>query len=81
MLREGQIAAFDTVAATHGRVIAAGWSGKIKTSCTMVGLIAMMIFPGVQPLDTIVCAVILVTTLYSGFEYFQKNWDVLMPGA
>ena len=24
---------------------------------------------------------ILVTTLYSGFEYFQKNWDVLMPGA
>ena len=62
-------------------VIAAGWSGKIKTSCTMVGLIAMMIFPGVQPLDTIVCAVILVTTLYSGFEYFQKNWDVLMPGA
>ena len=64
-----------------GRVIAAGWSGKIKTSCTMVGLIAMMIFPGVQILDTVVCAVILVTTLYSGFEYFQKNWDVLMPGA
>ena len=47
----------------------------------MVGLIAMMIFPGVQLLDTIVCAVILVTTLYSGLEYFQKNWDVLMPGA
>ena len=63
------------------RSIAAGWSGKIKTSCTMVGLIAMMIFPGVQILDTVVCAVILVTTLYSGFEYFQKNWDVLMPGA
>ena len=62
-------------------MIAAGWSGKIKTSCTMVGLIAMMIFPGIQLLDTIVCAVILVTTLYSGFEYFQKNWDVLMPGA
>ena len=35
----------------------------------------------ILPGDTIVCAVILVTTLYSGFEYFQKNWDVLMPGA
>ena len=69
------------VAANNGKVIAAGWSGKIKTSCTMVGLIAMMILPGVQILDTVVCAVILVTTLYSGFEYFQKNWDVLMPGA
>ena len=79
--REFAIMGLRSVAATHGRVIAAGWSGKIKTSCTMVGLIAMMIFPGVQLLDTIVCAVILVTTLYSGFEYFQKNWDVLMPGA
>ena len=79
--REFAIMGLRSIAAAHGRVIAAGWSGKIKTSCTMVGLIAMMIFPGVQILDTIVCAVILVTTLYSGFEYFQKNWDVLMPGA
>ena len=79
--REFAISGLRMVAASNGTVIAAGWSGKIKTSCTMVGLIAMMIFPGVQLLDTIVCAVILVTTLYSGFEYFQKNWDVLMPGA
>ena len=79
--REFAIMGLRSIAAAHGRVIAAGWSGKIKTSCTMVGLIAMMIFPSVQILDTVVCAVILVTTLYSGFEYFQKNWDVLMPGA
>mgnify|MGYP005928448221 CR=1 FL=1 len=79
--REFAISGLRMVAASNGTVIAAGWSGKIKTSCTMVGLIAMMIFPSVQILDTVVCAVILVTTLYSGFEYFQKNWDVLMPGA
>ena len=79
--REFAIMGLRSIAAAHGRVIAAGWSGKIKTSCTMVGLIAMMILPGVQILDTIVCVVILLTTLYSGFEYFQKNWDVLMPGA
>ena len=79
--REFAVTGLRLIAVDNGRVIAAAWSGKIKTSCTMVGLIAMMIFPGVQLLDTIVCAVILVTTLYSGFEYFQKNWDVLMPGA
>ena len=79
--REFAISGLRMVAANNGTVIAAAWSGKIKTACTMVGLIAMMIFPSVQILDTIVCAVILVTTLYSGFEYFQKNWDVLMPGA
>ena len=75
--REFAVTGLRLVAANNGRVIAAGWSGKIKTSCTLVGLIAMMAFPGVQVLDTIVCVVILVTTLYSGVEYFQKNWDIL----
>ena len=79
--REFAIMGLRSIAAAHGRVIAAGWSGKIKTSCTMVGLIAMMTFPDVQVLDTVVCIVILVTTIYSGIEYFQKNWDVLMPGS
>lgn len=79
--REFAIMGLRCVAANAGRVIAAGWSGKIKTSCTMVGLIVMMAIPGVALLDTVICAVILVTTLYSAIEYFVKNWDVLMPGA
>ena len=61
----------------NGRVIAAGWSGKIKTSCTMVGLILMMAVTGSDTLDLVVSIVILVTTVYSGVEYFCKNWDVL----
>ena len=40
--REFAISGLRMVAANNGTVIAAGWSGKIKTSCTMVGLIAMM---------------------------------------
>ena len=64
------------VAASNGPVIAAGWSGKIKTSCTMVGLIAMMAFTTSSVLDTVVTVVIVVTTVYSGVEYFAKNWDV-----
>ena len=58
-------------------VIAAGWSGKIKTSCTMVGLIAMMVLPNLPTLDLVVNIVILVTTVYSGVEYFCKNWACL----
>lgn len=75
--REFAITGLRLVAANNGRVIAAGWSGKIKTSCTMVGLIAMMAIPNVPTLDTVVSIVILVTTLYSGVEYFYKNWDIL----
>ena len=75
--REFAISGLRMVAASNGTVIAAGWSGKIKTSCTMVGLILMMAVTGSDTLDLVVSIVILVTTVYSGVEYFCKNWDVL----
>ena len=75
--REFAVTGLRLVAVGNGRVIAAAWSGKIKTSCTMVGLIAMMAFTGSAVLDMVVSIVILVTTVYSGIEYFCKNWDVL----
>ena len=78
--REFAISGLRMVAASNGTVIAAGWSGKIKTSCTMVGLIAMMVIPNVPTLDLIVSIVILVTTVYSGVEYFCKNWACLGLG-
>ena len=78
--REFAISGLRMVAANNGTVIAAGWSGKIKTSCTMVGLIAMMVLPGYPTLDLIVNIVILVTTVYSGAEYFVKNWRCLGLG-
>ena len=62
----------------NGRVIAAGWSGKVKTFSTMVGLCLMMAFP-IWWLDWVVTAVITLTTLYCGVEYFVKNWDVIRP--
>ena len=75
--REFAISGLRMVAANNGTVIAAGWSGKIKTSCTMVGLIAMMVLPNLPTLDLVVNIVILVTTVYSGVEYFCKNWACL----
>ena len=78
--RELAVTGLRLVAVEQGRVIAAAWSGKIKTSCTMVGLIAMMVLPNVPVLDTVVNVVILVTTVYSGVEYFVKNWHCLGLG-
>ena len=79
LAREFAVTGLRLVAVGNGRVIAAGWSGKVKTFSTMVGLCVMMAFPGYVWLDWVVTAVITVTTLYSGVEYFVKNWDVIRP--
>lgn len=75
LAREFAVSGLRMVAATGGKVLAAGWSGKVKTFSTMVGLCVMMAFSAVW-LDWAVTAVIVVTTLYSGVEYFIQNWNV-----
>lgn len=77
LTREFAVTGLRLVAVGNGTVIAAGWSGKVKTASTMVGLCVMMAFPGVPVLNWIVTAVIVVTTVYSGMEYFVKNWGTL----
>lgn len=76
--REFAVSALRLVAVDNGRVIAAGWSGKVKTASTMVCICVMLVF-FVPELDWIANAVILVTTVYSGVEYFMKNRDVFNP--
>lgn len=78
--RELAVTGLRLVAVEQGRVIAAAKSGKVKTACTMVGIILMLIFPNAT-LRLVCVAVILVTTLYSGIEYFVKNKDVLAKGT
>ena len=78
--RELAVTGLRLVAVEQGRVIAAAKSGKVKTACTMVGIILMLIFPSAT-LRLVCVAVILVTTLYSGIEYFVKNKDVLAKGT
>ena len=78
LTREFAVTGLRLVAVGNGRVIAAGWSGKAKTFSTMVGLCVMMALP-IWWLDWVVTAVVTVTTLYSGVEYFVKNWDVIRP--
>ena len=77
LTREFAVTGLRLVAVGKGTVIAAGWSGKVKTASTMVGLCVMLVFPGVALLNALVIAVIVVTTVYSGTEYFVKNWKCL----
>ena len=77
LTREFAVSGLRMVAGPKGKVIAAGKSGKFKTASTMVGLCAMMALPGIEILNTVVIACIVITTVYSGVEYFIQNWNVL----
>ena len=77
LAREFAVTGLRLVAVGKGKVIAAGWSGKVKTASTMVGLCVLMAFPTVIWLAGVVNAVIVVTTIYSGVEYFIQNWKCL----
>ena len=77
LTREFAVTGLRLVAVQKGTVIAAGWSGKVKTASTMAGLCAMMAIPGVSLLNGIVIGMIVITTVYSGVEYFIQNWKCL----
>ena len=77
LTREFAVTGLRLVAVGKGKVIAAGWSGKVKTASTMVGLCVLMVFPeNIFVLWTVI-TVIVVTTVYSGVEYFVQNWKCL----
>ena len=76
LLREFAVSGLRMIAADKGRVIAAGWSGKVKTASTMV-CIVLMFLPIAVWINHICVAVIVLTTIYSGVEYFMKNLDIL----
>lgn len=81
--REFIITGMRQVAAAEGIVIAAGWSGKIKTVCQMVAIPLLMLnnwpcsmLPFYCPLDQIALWAALVMTIWSGAEYIIKNKQV-----
>ena len=98
LLREFAVSGLRMIASDKGRVIAAGWSGKVKTAATMVCVIVMLAigpmveealmamyvsssYPQSRPpillVDPVCVWIIVLTTLYSGVEYFVKNKDVI----
>lgn len=82
IVREFAVSGLRMIASDKGRVIAAGWSGKVKTASTMVCICVMLLavepwMPAPRVLNLLCVAVIVVTTLYSGVEYFVLNKDVI----
>lgn len=79
--REFAVSGLRMIAASKGTVMAAGWSGKIKTASTMIAIVLMLTPLGeIDMVNTVCGIVILVTTVYSGVEYFVKNGKVLKDG-
>ena len=81
--REFIITGMRQVAAAEGIVIAAGWSGKIKTVLQMVAIPLIMLhnwpfylLPTEIPVDQIALWAALVMTIWSGAEYIIKNREV-----
>ncbi len=81
LLREFAVSGLRLLAVEQGKVIAAAFSGKVKTFTTMVALGVLIVvrepwvpFPDFLTVLASVC--ILGTTLYSGAEYFIKNINV-----
>ena len=75
LVREFAVSGMRMVAVEKGRVIAAGWSGKVKTASTMMCICLILL--GMPPVVNTVCQwIILLTTVYSGVEYFWQNRDV-----
>ena len=75
LFREFAVSGLRLIAAEQSLVIAAAWSGKIKTAVTMVCLALMLVFP-VPAVQVVSSILIVATTIYSGVEYFWKNWSV-----
>lgn len=82
LTREFIVAGMRTVAASEGRVLAAGMSGKIKTVLQMIAVIVMMAglwFSEITPIFTVgyyIFIASLIMTIYSGCEYVYQNRDV-----
>ena len=77
--RELAVTGLRLVAVEQGLVVAAGKSGKVKTASTMVCICLLLVIPN-ETLRLVCVAVILVTTVYSGVEYFVKNRQVILNG-
>ncbi len=86
LTREFAVTGLRLIAVGKNRVIAAGMSGKVKTFSSMVCICIMLTDVGrisLGPIDLnwLCVAVMVVTTVWSGVEYFVKNIDVLDLGA
>ncbi len=81
LAREFAITGLRSVAASEGVVIAAAWSGKIKTVTQMIAIIFLLIgnwpFELLSiPFAEIMLWIAVIMTVYSGVEYIYKSREL-----
>ena len=89
LAREFIITSLRTIAAMKGTAMAAAWSGKVKTCVQIAGVILIFlctIVTGAQSLHDAflisLCGwVMMAITLYSGYDYLHRNWNLVAEGA
>ena len=86
LAREFIVSGLRTVAAADGIVIAAGFSGKLKTVAQMIAVPLLLLknWPCSYinfPLDQIMLWACLILTVVSGIEYVYKNREVFLKGG
>ena len=85
LARELIVSGFRMVAASKGAVLAADWSGKVKTFVTDIAIIILLVgadwMPGVYTTINVIGLVVLgvatILTIISGTECIVKNRSVL----
>jgi len=82
VIRELMVSGIRLVAVEHGKVIAAGWSGKIKTAFTMVSIIFCFLCGSFNQEWAVILSRVLIyisvaITIYSGLEYLIKNRKIV----
>lgn len=87
MARDFLVSSLRMVAASNGKVIAAGKSGKVKTAVTMVSIVVILLLMALLDAGALAASFPLVTvsnvliwicgaiTIYSGVEYLVQNKD------
>lgn len=80
LAREFAVGALRNIASADGKVIAAGWTGKVKTTVQIIAVSLLIIhnqlgeFRHLAPLSLWIAVVV---TVYSGFEYFRRYRTML----
>jgi CDP-diacylglycerol--glycerol-3-phosphate 3-phosphatidyltransferase len=84
LAREFAVGALRNIAAAEGKVIAAGWAGKVKTTVQIVAVSLLIIhnqlgeFRHLAPLSLWIAVFV---TVFSGFEYFLRYRAMLATDA
>ena len=84
LAREFIITSLRIVAVGKGRVLAAAWSGKVKTCVQLAGVTLMFltsIFGWGAVVERASAWTMTLVTLYSGYDYLKRNWDIVADGA